>query len=277
MSEKRTLLSRPRTRVYDCNYNIGEGYYKPMMDHLDRKYYGSSAAPAAAKPASGFFDSSPKSLFSTSGSSAFDEYRSSSPARSRRSGSDSRLSLPDEEFEQEVAAMRRARAAKVAAARTASLEKDFESAFNGFASDGKPRPRLNYTEKMLDTVGLNGRSQEALEDEIYKKRTKSFFQDAEDVVASAELHANNRRSAAFKAHLQDAADEQSASQLAAAARARKSKARLLDIQNELDGIVERDAARQKRSANLKALFADNEALTESVSSFKKKSSKKVSF
>jgi len=102
MSERRTLLSRPRTRVYDCNYNIGEGYYKPMMDHLDRKYYGSSAAPAAAKPATGFFDSSPKSLFGTSGSSAFDEYRSSSPARSRRSGSDSRLSLPDDEFEQEV-------------------------------------------------------------------------------------------------------------------------------------------------------------------------------
>ncbi|XP_022173868.1 uncharacterized protein LOC111036222 [Myzus persicae] len=277
MSERRTLLSRPRTRVYDCNYNIGEGYYKPMMDHLDRKYYGTSAAPAAAKPSSGFFDSSPKSLFGTSGSSAFDEYRSSSPVRSRRSGSDSRLSLPDDEFEQEVAAMRRARAAKVSAARTASLEKEFESAFNGFASDGKPRPRLNYTEKMLDTVGLNSKSQGALEDEVYKKRTKSFFQDAEDVVATAELHANNRRSAALKAHLQDQADEQSAGQLAAEARARKSKARLLDIQNELDGIVERDAARQKRSANLKALFADNEALTESVSSFKKKSSKKVSF
>ncbi|KAF0773502.1 Uncharacterized protein FWK35_00001043 [Aphis craccivora] len=277
MSERRTLLSRPRTRVYDCNYNIGEGYYKPMMDHLDRKYYGSSTTPAAAKPTSGFFDSSPKSLFGTSGVSAFDEYRSSSPARSRRSGSDSRLSLPDDEFEQEVAAMRRARAAKVAAARTASLEKEFESAFNGFASDGKPRARLNYTEKLLDTVGLNSKSQEALEDEIYKKRTKSFFQDAEDVVASAELHANNRRSAAFKAQLQDAADERSADQLSAAARARKSKARLLDIQNELDGIAERDAARQKRSADLKALFADNEALTESVSTYKKKSSKKVSF
>jgi len=263
--------------VYDCNYNIGEGYYKPMMDHLDRKYYGSSTTPAAVKPAGGFFDSSPKSLFGTSGTSAFDEYRSSSPARSRRSGSDSRLSLPDDEFEQEVAAMRRARAAKAVAARTASLEKEFESAFNGFASDGKPRARLNYTEKLLDTVGLNSKSQEVLEDEIFKKRTKSFFQDAEDVVASAELHANNRRSAAFKAQLQDAADERSADQLAAAARARKSKARLLDIQNELDGIAERDAARQKRSADLKALFADNEALTESVSTFKKKSSKKVSF
>ncbi|VVC44660.1 Hypothetical protein CINCED_3A006180 [Cinara cedri] len=276
MSEKRTLLSRPRTRVYDCNYNIGEGYYKPMMDHLDRKYYGSSAAPT--KPSSGFFDSNKSSLFGSSGAtSAFDEYRASSPVRSRRSGSDSRLSLPDDDFEQEVAALRKARAAKAAAVRTASLEKEFESAFNGFASDGKPRARLNYTEKLLDSVGLNSKSQEALEEEIYKKRTKSYYQDADDVTAAAEQHANNRWSAAFKAQMQDAVDERSADELSAAARARKSKARLLDIQNELDGIAERDAARQRRTANLKAMFADNEALTESVSTYKKKSSKKVSF
>lgn len=96
--------------MYDCNYNIGEGYYKPMMDHLDRKYYGSSFAPAA-KPASGFFEGpkslfeGPKGLIGSSGAaplSAFDEYRSSPSPRSRRSGSDSRLSLADDDFEQEV-------------------------------------------------------------------------------------------------------------------------------------------------------------------------------
>lgn len=104
MSERRTLLSRPRTRVYDCNYNIGEGYYKPMMDHLDRKYYGSSAT----KPTGNVFDgSSAKSHFGT-GASAFDDYgTSTSPSpttHSRRShsGSDSRLSLADDDFEQEV-------------------------------------------------------------------------------------------------------------------------------------------------------------------------------
>ncbi|XP_033209276.1 uncharacterized protein LOC117168044 isoform X2 [Belonocnema kinseyi] len=36
----RPILSRPRTRVYGCNYDKGESYYKPMMDHLDRKYSG---------------------------------------------------------------------------------------------------------------------------------------------------------------------------------------------------------------------------------------------
>lgn len=29
-----------RTRVYDCNYNAGEKYYRPALDNLDRKYYG---------------------------------------------------------------------------------------------------------------------------------------------------------------------------------------------------------------------------------------------
>lgn len=101
MSERRTLLSRPRTRVYDCNYNIGEGYYKPMMDHLDRKYYGGASTSPAAKPAaSGVFESSPiKSVFGAPGAGPFDEYRSSSR---RSSGSESRLSLADDDFEQEV-------------------------------------------------------------------------------------------------------------------------------------------------------------------------------
>lgn len=27
-----------RTRVYDCNYNLGERYYKSALDNLDKKY-----------------------------------------------------------------------------------------------------------------------------------------------------------------------------------------------------------------------------------------------
>lgn len=33
-----TLRGPRRTRVYDCNYNMGESYYKPALDNLDRKY-----------------------------------------------------------------------------------------------------------------------------------------------------------------------------------------------------------------------------------------------
>lgn len=41
----RTLLSRPRTKVYDANYNIGESYYRPALERLDRKYSGRPLSP----------------------------------------------------------------------------------------------------------------------------------------------------------------------------------------------------------------------------------------
>lgn len=34
------LRGARRTRVYDCNYNAGQNYYKPALDNLDRKLYG---------------------------------------------------------------------------------------------------------------------------------------------------------------------------------------------------------------------------------------------
>lgn len=36
---------RPRTRLYDSNYAIGESYYKDAIDRLDRKYSGKPASP----------------------------------------------------------------------------------------------------------------------------------------------------------------------------------------------------------------------------------------
>lgn len=44
----RTILSRPRTRLYDANYNIGESYYKSALDRLDRKYSGRPTTPPRA-------------------------------------------------------------------------------------------------------------------------------------------------------------------------------------------------------------------------------------
>lgn len=39
-----------RTRVYDCNYNAGEKYYRPALDNLDRKYYGKWVQSAGIHP-----------------------------------------------------------------------------------------------------------------------------------------------------------------------------------------------------------------------------------
>ncbi|XP_043288015.1 uncharacterized protein [Venturia canescens] len=49
----RPIFSRPRTRVYGCNYDKGESYYKPMVDHLDRKY---SSRPLFSEPRTSFAD-----------------------------------------------------------------------------------------------------------------------------------------------------------------------------------------------------------------------------
>lgn len=46
----RPILSRPRTKVYDANYNIGESYYRPALDRLDRKYSGRPLSPPPRNP-----------------------------------------------------------------------------------------------------------------------------------------------------------------------------------------------------------------------------------
>uniref|UniRef100_A0A1Y1LIK9 Uncharacterized protein n=1 Tax=Photinus pyralis TaxID=7054 RepID=A0A1Y1LIK9_PHOPY len=45
MSSRRTILSRPRTRLYDSSYNMGENMYRPALDRLNRKYTGRPLSP----------------------------------------------------------------------------------------------------------------------------------------------------------------------------------------------------------------------------------------
>lgn len=47
---RRPILSRPRTRVYNANYDIGQSYYQPAIDRLDRKYSGRPLSPARKAP-----------------------------------------------------------------------------------------------------------------------------------------------------------------------------------------------------------------------------------
>lgn len=49
----RPILSRPRTFIYGSNYDKGESYYKPMVDHLDRKY---SSRPLFPEPRNSLAD-----------------------------------------------------------------------------------------------------------------------------------------------------------------------------------------------------------------------------
>lgn len=45
---KRKHWVKPPTKIYDYNYDYGEGYYKPMVDHLRRKDRGVDEKPPGA-------------------------------------------------------------------------------------------------------------------------------------------------------------------------------------------------------------------------------------
>lgn len=72
------ILSRPRTKVYDANYNIGESYYKSALDRLDRKYSGRPLSPPPRNP------TFPRDLAERHERAFFDEDLNSSRRRAER-------------------------------------------------------------------------------------------------------------------------------------------------------------------------------------------------
>lgn len=107
---------------------------------------------------------------------------------------------------------------------------------------------LNRTDKMLDSVGLN-------------EKTASRILDDEPMVSSArrrmlkitsEENGDSRDMTKWSA-LRDKDEETSA----AASRARQTRARLNDLNDEMEALAERQVARERRAANLRALIAEN--------------------
>ncbi|XP_065219443.1 uncharacterized protein LOC135844960 [Planococcus citri] len=271
MSEKRTLLSRPRTRVYDCNYNIGEKYYKPMVDQLDRKYSGTSSLPSFTTPpfTSRIRDDDDFPSISTRRpspfSSATSDFESSLSERRSRLNGETR-SLEDDLEDEIVSSMKKLKVLR--AAKAASVEEELNpptSILNGFPK----HKRLNLTEKILDSVGVNGKLQDSLEEEILKKRTikvPSLFDDDKFT----------KWTAMREPSINDTVES------SAAARARQSRARLADIESEIDAVTQKGLAREKRLNNLKALIAGEDPFLDTSDSFKStkkvsKTTKKVSF
>lgn len=253
---------RPRTKVYDCNFNIGESYYKPVMDSLDRKYSARGGDPVLplereGTPSSrlskllGDREGTPSSragkLLAEMESNGVDSFRSKA---SRASAQDDDDAAIDAEFEE---TMKRIKASR--AARNAEVENEFDS----FASKRK----LNIADQLLDSVGLNSRTQKAIEDDvIYKsKRTaaRKFLEDEDDHTMSKWTAVRPGAKA-----LQDA--EEAVDEVSATARARKSRARLQDIDAELEELAAKGAARQKRIVELRALVNEDEHQNSSSSS-----------
>ncbi|XP_063235964.1 uncharacterized protein LOC134538509 [Bacillus rossius redtenbacheri] len=232
----RPILSRPRrTKVYDCNYDMGERYYRPVVDGLDRKYGGGGGA--SLLDGELFAPAPRRSLL-----------REASPPRARRPASalldehdavfDSRGRAlgplgddADREFDASLKRIKDSRAASRAA----------------FREEVESVTRDSFADKMLGSVGLRAAADE---DSVLKRRVLK-------VSTEEELEAPSlTKWSALKTARREADDLGGAAE----ARARKSRARLADLDAEMEDMAERSAARDKRSADLRAFMAEAEAV-----------------
>ncbi|XP_026678723.1 uncharacterized protein LOC103508110 isoform X2 [Diaphorina citri] len=326
MSERRTILSRPRTKVYESNYNIGESYYKPMVDHLDRKYSGRPLLPPspprdftsprrsleedfrrdrdmeraqshlsqakddfferasnAQKEADAFFDrhgrrteadsfldrhsshhkSDTQDFFDKAVSKAEESF--SEKSHNLRQKADalvekalSRSSALEEDEDPIASQLNRIKASR--AERHAARDDELEFAMNGIKPTSQVlRYKFGFHDKMLDTVGVDGRFQERLIDDIIRRRNEPALEFPEEQLPAFPIvgkwSALNDLTEAELAAISSASDSQ------AQLKARHNQIRVTNINAELSAIQERTEARSRRLAEIKSLLAENDALS----------------
>ncbi|CAH0547864.1 unnamed protein product [Brassicogethes aeneus] len=239
----RTLLSRPRTRVYDANYNIGESYYKSAIDRLDRKYSGRPLSPAKESPMAADIAERHAAAFA-------DEDLSTSRRRAgklinedhvfdSRGGRIGRRTYDDDVDNETSAALRRIRANKKV---SIIDDVDLESTSNNI----KTFRMLDRSEKMLNSVGINENSRRTLDEDIIIKRRAAANSAASEEAGSLEKWTS----------MAPVAEEVHS---AAALRVKASRERLSGLEDEMAAMAEKQAARERRVARLKALVAENES------------------
>ncbi|XP_030765905.1 uncharacterized protein LOC115889941 [Sitophilus oryzae] len=249
----RTILSRPRTKIYNSNYNIGESYYKSALDRLDRKYSGRPLSPPPRQPSAfgAEIDDRHARIFADedlneSRRRASDRIRENHLFDSRGGRIRAADLYEDGAITNETsAALKRIRAAKKV---TIVDDVDLEST----SSNLKTQRLLDRSEKILDSIGINesSASRRALDNDYqsaYQKRALKVTYDADsDNLTKWSPVAEKSESAAGSA---------------AAFRARQSRARIDDIDEEMAALQEKQAARERRVARLKQLVAECDAET----------------
>jgi hypothetical protein len=264
--------------VYDCNYTAGERYYKPVVDSLDRKTRPSGrisspdnfqtlrsaiAAEEAEIPTfrrqtsrldDEFDIEEPRRNVNTALMDEFDSiFENRNRAfRDKRSPNRNLRTLEDEADQEISSHLKRVRETRAA---RPTLEEEFETETTSRSS--KKRQNVAFQEKLLNSVGVKNTDIEKArlaieEDPFFKKRTlRVTSEDDEEAPSLTKWTALHRRSQL------DGESEDFGS--AAAARARKTRSRLLDLDTEIEELADRSAAREKRVAQLRALVKQNEA------------------
>lgn len=121
---------------------------------------------------------------------------------------------------------------------------DMDNTYNNISA----RRMVARTEKLLDSVGLNENSARKMFDEDSTIKRRALKMTAEQDSAMTKWTA-----------LKD--DEEHS---AAAFRAKASRARLNDLEDEMEQMAEKTAARERRLANLRTLMAENAEESEAL-------------
>ncbi|KAH0818136.1 hypothetical protein MTP99_002188 [Tenebrio molitor] len=244
----RTILSRPRTRIYDANYSIGQNYYRPALDRLDKKYSPRTSSPLRS--------SINRDIFNRHEEAFADEDLATSRRRAEKhimekNMFDSRggriaqraLDLVENDIDEETAStLRRIRANKKV---SVANDVDFESTVNNINS----QRLLERSDKTLKSIGLDENTRKALDEDVTFKRRSlkvTYEGDGGDLVKWSPLQRTDDRESA------------------AAIRAKQSRDRILDIEDEMAALTEKQAARERRAARFKALVAENAEETQAA-------------
>ncbi|XP_044750770.1 uncharacterized protein LOC123311069 [Coccinella septempunctata] len=247
---KNRYLTRPRTKLYDANYNIGESYYKSALDSIDRKYSPrvSSTPPRLPSAHADLLERHAKAFEEedlTTSRKRAEKHITESNVFDTRGGLLAQKTLDDVQNdldEETTSLLNRIRANRKKVAAVDDVEMD--SVFSNLQS----RRMINRSEKILDSVGINDNSRRALDEQVSFKREMKLAQER-----------NNNDLTKWKS-LDFEADKESA----AAVRARQTKNRLHDIEDEMTDLAERQEARKRRVAKFKAMVAENSEESESV-------------
>lgn len=252
----RSGLRARRTRMYDCNFNMGQQYYKSALDNLDRKQSGTRESVErilSTRPKINvddlFEEDLQKARHRAERAITEDAFFDSRGARIPKSSiKQSGLSVEDDIDEEVQSSLNRIRASKKLT--TLPKELDFEDTINTV----KRRARIDLGEKLLDAAG---------EDEagttIRRRALKMVTTASNDYIDPKNLTKWT------------ALDDGNS---AASVRAKASKARLNDLETEMFERSEKQVAREKRSAQLKKFLVESDIDTSAVVN---KSEKHVNF
>lgn len=122
---------------------------------------------------------------------------------------------------------------------------DLESTVNNISS----KRLIQRQEKVLESVGINDSSRRALDEDVSFKR-RSLRVTYEDEPGNGDL----TRWTPLERETESAA----------VLRAKQSRAKINDIEEEMAALAEKQAARERRAARLKALVAEASEETEAV-------------